>query len=110
VDALFRKLNQLLASGFVPTTASHIHTPHDACSFCSDPSHQVRNCPIVGQFFEPLIEQINAVYFRPVSDQFNNSYNPALRNNSNMWRPNVPQFNGNQPFHLLGILHLRKRC
>jgi hypothetical protein len=94
VDALSRKLDQLLASSFVPATASHIHTPHDACLFCSDPSHQAGNCPIVGQFSEPPVEQMNAVYSRPVSDHFNNSYNPALRNNSNMWRPNVQQYNG----------------
>jgi hypothetical protein len=96
VDALSRKLDQLLASSFVPATASHIHTPYDACLFCSDPSHQAGNCPIVGQFSEPPIEQMNAVYSRPISDHFNNSYNPALRNNSNMWRPNVPQYNGLQ--------------
>jgi hypothetical protein len=56
VDALSRKLDQLLASSFVPAIASHIHTPRDACSFCSDPSHQARNCPIVGQFSEPPAE------------------------------------------------------
>jgi hypothetical protein len=96
VDALSRKLDQLLASGFVPATASHIHTPHNACSFCSDPSHQAGNCSIIGQSSEPPFEHMNAVYSRPVSDHFNNSYNPALRNNSNMWRPNVPQYNGLQ--------------
>jgi Fe2+ or Zn2+ uptake regulation protein len=96
VDALSRKLDQLLASGFVPETASHIHKPHVACSFCSDPSHQAGNCLNVGQSSEPPFEQMNAVYSRPVSDHFNNSYNPVLRNNSSMWRPNVPQYNGLQ--------------
>jgi len=96
MDALSRKLDQLLASGFVPTTASHIHTPHDACSFCSDPSHQAENCPIVGQFPEPPAEQMNAAFSRSGDDHFNNSYNPGLRNNSSVWRPNVPQYNGLQ--------------
>jgi hypothetical protein len=96
VDVLSRKLDQLLAYGFVPATASHIHTPHDAYSFCSDPSHQAENCPIVGQFPEPPIEQMNVAFSRPGGDHFNNSYNPGLRNNSNMWRPNIPQYNGLQ--------------
>jgi len=84
VDALSRKLDQLLASGFLPATASHIHTPHDACSFCSDPSHQAKNFPIVGQFPEPPAEQMKAAFSRPGGDHFNNSYNPGLRNNSNV--------------------------
>jgi hypothetical protein len=96
VDALSRRLDQLLASGFVPATASHIHTPHDACSFCSDHSHLTGNCPIVGQFFETPIEQMNAAFSRPGGDHFNNSYNPGLRNNTSVWRPNVPQYNGLQ--------------
>jgi len=93
VDVLSRKLDQLLASGFVPTTASHIHTPHDACSFCSNQSHQAGNYPIVGQFSEPPAKQMNATFSRLGSDHFNNSYNPGLRNNSNMWRPNVSEYN-----------------
>jgi hypothetical protein len=96
VDALSRKLDQLLASSFVLTTASHIHTPHDACSFCSDPSHQAENCSIVGQFSEPSAEQMIATFSRPGGDHFNNSYNPGLRNNTSVWRLNVPQFNGLQ--------------
>jgi hypothetical protein len=103
MDALSRKLDQLLASGFVPATTSHIHThtPHDACSFCSDPSHQARNCPIVGQFSEPSVAQMNATFSRLGGDHFNNSYNLGLRNNINMWRPIVPQYNGlqNQAYH-----------
>jgi hypothetical protein len=57
MDALSRKLDQLLASGFVPVTPSHIHTLHDACSFCSDHSHQTENCPIVGQFLSLLLSR-----------------------------------------------------
>jgi len=91
VDALSRKLDQLLASSFVPTTTSHIHTPHDACSFCSDPTHQAGNCPIVGQFPEPPMEQMNAAFPRLGGDHFNNSYNSGLRNNASVWQPNFPQ-------------------
>jgi len=39
---------------------------------------------------------MNTTFSRPGSDHFNNSYNPGLTNNSNMWPPNVPQFNGLQ--------------
>jgi hypothetical protein len=38
VDALSRKLDQLMAVGFAPTT-SHTSTPHEPCSFCSSPMH-----------------------------------------------------------------------
>jgi hypothetical protein len=102
VDALSRKLDQLLVFGFVPATASHIHTPHETCSFCFDPSHQAGNCPIVGQFSKPPAKQMNAAFSRPGGDHFNSSYNPGLRNNNNMWRPNVPHNNGlqNQAYQL----------
>jgi hypothetical protein len=96
VDALSKKLDQLLTYGFVPTTASHIHTPHDACSFCSNPSHQAKNCPIVGQFSEPPTEQMSTTFSRSGGYHFNNSYNLGLRNNTSVWRPNVSQFNGLQ--------------
>jgi hypothetical protein len=50
------------------------------------PTHHIRpeNCPIVGQFSEPPIEQMNASFSRTCSDHLNKPYNPGLRNNSNM--------------------------
>jgi len=48
VDALSRKLDQLLASGFVLATASHISTPQEPCSFCSSSLHLARDCPNIG--------------------------------------------------------------
>jgi hypothetical protein len=40
VDALIRKFDQIMAAGFVCTTAPHIATPQEVCSFYSNPSHQ----------------------------------------------------------------------
>jgi hypothetical protein len=39
VDALSRKLDQIMAASFTPTTAPHIATPVEVCSFFSNPSH-----------------------------------------------------------------------
>jgi hypothetical protein len=38
VNALSRKLDQIMVAGFAPTTAPYVPTPHEACSFCSNPS------------------------------------------------------------------------
>jgi hypothetical protein len=100
VDALSMKLNQLMAAGFAPTIASHIPTPHEACSFCSNPSHQAKDCPIIGQFSEFPSEQVNATFSRPGNDLYSNSYNSGWRNHPNfVWRVQAngnfaPQFNG----------------
>jgi hypothetical protein len=39
---------------------------------------------------------MNAAFPRRGGDQFHNSYNPGLRNNTSVWQPNVPQYNGLQ--------------
>jgi hypothetical protein len=51
VSSLSRKLDQIMAAGFAPTTAPHIATPQEVCSLCSNPSNQAKDCPIIGQFF-----------------------------------------------------------
>jgi hypothetical protein len=45
VDALSRKIDQLLAAGFAPTSFSHIPPRHEPCSFCSSAAHHVKDCP-----------------------------------------------------------------
>jgi hypothetical protein len=91
VDALSRKLDQIMAAGFSPTPVSHISTPHEVCSFCSSPSHQAKDCPIIGQFSEVPPEQMNATFSRPGNDPYSNSYNPGWRNHPNFsWRAQAP--------------------
>jgi hypothetical protein len=81
VDALSRKLDQLMAAGFAPTT-SHTSTPHEPCSFCSSLMHNTRDYPTVGQFSYMTNKQVNAAFSRPGNDQYSNSYNPGWRDNS----------------------------
>jgi hypothetical protein len=77
VDALSRKLDQIMAAGFAPTTVSHIPPPQEVYSFCSNPSHQAKDCSVIGQFSEVPHEQVNAVISRPVNDPYSHSYNPG---------------------------------
>jgi len=88
VDVLSRKLDQIMAVGFAPTTVSHIPPPQEVCSFCSNPSHQAKDCSVIGQFSELPHEQVNAAISRPVNDPYSHSYNPGWRNHLNFsWRP-----------------------
>jgi hypothetical protein len=90
VDALSRKLDQLMAAGFAPTT-SQPQVPHEPCSFCSSPAHHANDCPIIGQFSEMNNEQVNAAFSRPGNDPYSNSYNPGWRNHPNFsWRAQAP--------------------
>jgi hypothetical protein len=50
LDALSRKLDQLMAVGFAPTLAPPTHIQHEACAFCSHPFHYANNCPTGYQF------------------------------------------------------------
>jgi hypothetical protein len=88
VDALSRKLDQIMAAGFAPTTVPHIPPPQEVCSFCSNPSHQAKDCSIIGQFSEVPHEQVNPAISRPVNDPYSHSSNPGWRNHLNFsWRP-----------------------
>jgi hypothetical protein len=83
VDVLSIKLDQIMA----PTTASHIPTPQEVCSFCSNPSHQAKDCSVIGQFPKVPHEQVNAAISRPVNDPYSHSYNSGWRNHLNFsWR------------------------
>jgi hypothetical protein len=87
VDALTRKLDQILAAGFAPTPVAPISNSHEVCPFCSNPSYQEKDCPIIGQFSEVLLEQMNAAFSRPGNDPYSNSYNSRWRNHPNFsWR------------------------
>jgi hypothetical protein len=50
VDALSRKIDQLMAASFVHTSSSNVFPQHEPCSFCSGTAHHVRDCPTIGQF------------------------------------------------------------
>jgi hypothetical protein len=103
VDALSRKINQLMAAGFAPTSSSHISPQQEPCSFCSSTMHHVRDCPAVGQFSELSTKQANVAFARPGNDPYSNTYNPVWRNHPNFsWRAQasdnpVPQYS-NQAF------------
>ena len=47
VDAITKKLDQLMTAGFAPHTA-YMHTQPELCSFYSSPMHHVNNCPTAG--------------------------------------------------------------
>jgi hypothetical protein len=90
VDALSRKLDQIMVAGFAPTTVPHIPPPQEVCSFYSNPSHQAKDCSVIRQFSEVPHEQVNATVSRPGNDPYSYSYNPEWRNHSNFyWRPPV---------------------
>jgi hypothetical protein len=87
VDALSKKIDQLMAAGFVLTSSSHISIQHEPCSFCSSTAHHVRDCPTIVQFSELSTEQANATFSRLGNDPYSNSYNPRCRNHPNFsWR------------------------
>jgi hypothetical protein len=95
VDALSRKLDQIMAASFAPTIAPHTPPPQEACSFCSNPSHQAKYCSIIRQFFEVPHEQVNVAFSRPVNDPYSHSYNPGWRNHPNFsWRAQAPWNSG----------------
>jgi hypothetical protein len=103
VEALSRKIDQLMAAGFVHTSSSNIFPQHEPCSFCSSTTHHVSDCPSNGQFSDISTEQVNATFSRPGNDPYSNSYNPGWRNHPNFsWRAPgnenfSQQFNG--PHH-----------
>jgi len=87
VDAITRKLDQIMVAGFVPNSA-HMHTQHTPCSFCSSPMHHTNDCPTAGKFSDDSTEQVNATFSHPGNDPYSNTYNPGWRNHPNFsWKP-----------------------
>lgn len=74
VDAITRKLDQMMVAGFAPNS-THIHTQHTPCSFCSNPMHHTNDCPTAGKFYDDSTEQVNAVFSHPGNDPYSNTYN-----------------------------------
>jgi hypothetical protein len=68
VDALSRKIDQLMGVGFAPTTTSHTPIQHEAYSFCFSPLHHGKDCPTVGQFYDISNEKVNVALSRPGND------------------------------------------
>jgi hypothetical protein len=86
VDAITKKLDQLMITGFAPNVA-HLSTQPEPCSFCSSTMHQVNNCPIVVNYNDVSNEQVNAAFSHPGNDLYSNTYNPGWRNHPNFpWK------------------------
>jgi hypothetical protein len=86
VDAITRKLDQLMVARFAPNSA-HMHTQHEPCSLCSSPMHHVNDCPTAGNFSDVSNEQVNAAFSRPSNDPCSNTYNLGWRNHPNFsWK------------------------
>jgi hypothetical protein len=49
VDAITKKLDQLMTTGFAPNT-THMSTQPEPCSFCSSTMHQVNNYLTAGNY------------------------------------------------------------
>jgi hypothetical protein len=90
VDAITKKLDQLMTAGFAPNTA-HMSTQPESCSFCSSTTHQVNNCSTVRNYTDVSNEQVNVAFFRPGNDPYSNTYNLRWRNHPNFsWKsPNA---------------------
>ena len=86
VDAITKKLDQLITAGFAPNVA-HISIQPEPCSFCSSTMHQVNNCPTARNYTEVSNEQVNAAFFRLGNDPYSNTYNPGWINHLNFsWK------------------------
>ena len=86
VDAITKKLDQLMTSGFAPNIA-HMNTQPEPCSFCSSTIHHVNNCLTAGNYIDVSNEQVNAYFSRPGNDPYSNTYNPGWRNHPNVsWK------------------------
>jgi hypothetical protein len=83
VDSLSRKLNQLMAAGFAPTSTPYTHSQHEACSFCANLSHHANDCLAVGQLSDNSHEQVNAAFARLGNDPYSNSNHLGWRNHPN---------------------------
>ena len=82
VDAITKKLDQLMMTGFAPN-AAHISTQPEPCSFYSSTMHHVNNCPTAVNYTDVSNEQVNAAFSRPGNDPYSNTYNLGWRNHPN---------------------------
>jgi hypothetical protein len=63
VDAIAKKLDQIMIAGFALNTA-HISTQPESRSFCSSTMHHVNDCPSAGNYIDVSHEQVNAAFSR----------------------------------------------
>jgi hypothetical protein len=61
VDAITKRLDQLMTAGFEPN-AAHVSTQPEPCSFCSNTMHQVNNCPTTVNYIDASNEQVKAAF------------------------------------------------
>jgi hypothetical protein len=59
-----------------PINSSHHFNPHEPCSYCSNPHHQVGNCPSFGQFSNFSYEQMNTNFSSSGFESNSNFYTP----------------------------------
>ncbi|KAI5648750.1 hypothetical protein M9H77_34755 [Catharanthus roseus] len=85
VDALSKKIDQLLALNTLPTNSPNVQSD---CAICSSPSHVIHDCPSALLFPEFVQEQVNTAQgFHRQNDPYSNTYNPGWRNHPNFsWR------------------------
>jgi hypothetical protein len=55
VNAINRKLYQLMVAGFAPNS-THMHSQHAPCSLCSSPMYHINDCPTTGNFYDASTE------------------------------------------------------
>ena len=82
VDAITKKLDQLMTVGFA-LNAAHMSTQPEPRSLCSSIMHQVNNRHIVVNYTDVSNEQVNATFSRLGNDPYSNTYNPRWRNHPN---------------------------
>jgi hypothetical protein len=86
VDAIAKKLDQIMIAGFAPNIA-HTSTQLESCSFCFSTMHHVNDCPTTGNYTDVSHEQVNAAFSRSGNDLYSNTYNPGWRNHPNFsWK------------------------
>ena len=86
VDAIAKKLDQIMIVGFAPNIA-HINTQLESCSFCSSTMHYVNDYPTAGNYTYVSHEQVNAAFSKPGNNLYSNTYNLGWRNHLNFsWK------------------------
>ncbi|KAI5664316.1 hypothetical protein M9H77_23639 [Catharanthus roseus] len=71
VDALSKKIDQLLALNTLPTNSTNVQS---VCAICFSPSHVIYDCPSASLFPEFVQEQVNAAQgFHRQNDLYSNT-------------------------------------
>ena len=90
-----------------PTNYSHNFYPHASCSYCSNPHHQIGNCPSYGLLSNFSYEQTNTNFSSHVFESNSNFYNPNWSNHSDfLWQAHAIGNYAPQPYGCT-ILNIR---